>query len=101
MPSYGRRKTDKVEIKLRSSIRSSRVLFYRILFVIGAAGSSLAEINRCISFTIETKAKVRYPLPIRGALKSSAVCGPERSGNIKTAGNIGAASSVIALMFNR
>lgn len=78
-------KTDKVEIKLRSSIRSRRVLFYRILFVIGAAGSSLAEINRYISFSIETKAKVRYPLC---RVVSTRVRSPI-AGDVKTAGNIG------------
>lgn len=49
MPSYGRRKNDKVEIKLRSSIRSRGELFYRILFVIapGGRGAGFCAANRC------------------------------------------------------
>lgn len=87
MPSYGRRKTDKVEIKPWSSIRARRVLFYRILFVIDAvgSGSSLAQINRCLTFSIETKAKVRYPL--RGVLTTRAIRS-RAQGDVKTAKNI-------------
>lgn len=59
MPSYGRRKNDKVDIERRSSIRSQRVVFHRILFVIGGPAAAdmfvFVRFNRSAATTIETK----------------------------------------------